>query len=768
MRVVFVIISLLISSIPNVSFAHKSNFVNYSVKVSTVLDAYKLAHQYHDSLLEIQGDMLILNLSEKEYLQLKNTDHVVYIGVNNDHVFDSRIKRNSLTKLVNKSSDSNVELTIPEFECYNTVEGTYAEAKSQAIAHPELVQWKKIGESWKKTQKESGYDLNVLVIGADQKNSNKPKLFLQSGLHAREYAPVALNLAFAKYLITNQGVDPEVDWILDNTEIHLLLVANPDGRKKAEEGLWWRKNTNNNYCSDEPNRMGVDLNRNYTFNWFSIENGSSGDECMSTFRGHEKGSEPEIQAIEAYVRSIFPDSRGPNVNDAAPTSTPGLFIDIHSAGGMVMWPWSTTVDPAPNAAGLQRLGRRFAAINGYRAFQSSNLYPADGVSTGLGYGELGIASIIFEIGTQFFESCQTYEQEVLPNNLRALMYAAKAAISPYTITKGPEVVGIRLEGSGQKPVPSGTNINLKANVSDALFRQLADETLEASQSIKQVLLTISHVDTAEVTKEIQLSAADGEFDSNNELISYVLNTENWSEGRYSLYMKAQDQDGNWGTVKGASLVIDNNIENQNVLPTADFSFECADLECIVSGDKSTDDGELTYRWLINDRAPLFGKSVSFNYYETGEYKIVLQVEDEFGFVASTEKTLTLQGIIVPVAVLEYSCDGLICDFDSSKSSDTDGQITHLEWYIDGIYQADYREATFQYEFPVAGTYVIGLFVVDNHNAYDFKEISVEVKDKPVPVKAIVKPVKEASKSGGALMVLLTLLISCFYIRRRWY
>ncbi|TMP75728.1 carboxypeptidase, partial [Pseudoalteromonas ruthenica] len=129
---------------------------------------------------------------------------------------------------------------------------------------------------------------------------------LQSGLHAREYAPVALNLAFAKYLITNQGVDPEVDWILDNTEIHLLLVANPDGRKKAEEGLWWRKNTNNNYCSDEPNRMGVDLNRNYTFNWFSIENGSSGDECMSTFRGHEKGSEPEIQAIEAYVKSIFP------------------------------------------------------------------------------------------------------------------------------------------------------------------------------------------------------------------------------------------------------------------------------------------------------------------------------------------------------------------------------------------------------------------------------------------------------------------------------
>jgi carboxypeptidase T len=67
--------------------------------------------------------------------------------------------------------------------------------------------------------------------------------------------------------------------MLDHHEVHLMLHTNPDGRKKAEAGLSWRKNTNNNFCANSNNR-GVDLNRNFTFAWNAPDgSGSSGSAC---------------------------------------------------------------------------------------------------------------------------------------------------------------------------------------------------------------------------------------------------------------------------------------------------------------------------------------------------------------------------------------------------------------------------------------------------------------------------------------------------------
>jgi hypothetical protein len=57
-----------------------------------------------------------------------------------------------------------------------------------------------------------------------------------------------------------------VTWLLDHHEVHLMLQSNPDGRKQAETGLLWRKNVNNDYCSNSDSR-GADLNRNFDFEW---------------------------------------------------------------------------------------------------------------------------------------------------------------------------------------------------------------------------------------------------------------------------------------------------------------------------------------------------------------------------------------------------------------------------------------------------------------------------------------------------------------------
>ena len=63
--------------------------------------------------------------------------------------------------------------------------------------------------------------------------------------------------------------------------------------------------------------------------------------------------------------ALFPDARGTEDDDAAPSDTSGIFLDIHSHGHLVLWPWGHVDEAAPNGAALQTLGRKLAFFNGH-------------------------------------------------------------------------------------------------------------------------------------------------------------------------------------------------------------------------------------------------------------------------------------------------------------------------------------------------------------------------------------------------------------------
>ncbi len=172
-----------------------------------------------------------------------------------------------------------------------------------------------------------------------------------------------------------------------------MFQANPDGRKEAEAGYSWRKNTNENYCGATSINRGADLNRNFSYQWGGA--GSSASQCDATYRGPAPDSEPETRAIRDYILSLFPDQRG---TGAAPANTTGVFIDLHSYGGNVLWPWSYTDSETPNDVQLQTLGRKLAYFNSYRPGQTGpDLYNCSGVTNDFAYGELGIAAYTFEM-----------------------------------------------------------------------------------------------------------------------------------------------------------------------------------------------------------------------------------------------------------------------------------------------------------------------------------------------------------------------------------
>jgi carboxypeptidase T len=429
---------------------------------------------------------------------------------------------------------------IPGYPCYRTVEETFSAAQSLATNYRTLAQWIDVGDSWGKATSGglTGYDMLVLKLTNQNLPGPKPKLFVMSSMHAREYAPAELNLRYAEYLINNNGVDPDVTWLLDYTEIHLLLQANPDGRKHAEAGAWWRKNTNSNYCASDSASYGADLNRNYPFQWGG--SGSSGIECDDTYRGLSAASEPETQAVIAYVQGQYPDLRPDDWTTPAPITTTGIFLDLHSYSELVLWPWGFTNDAPPNGTALQTLGRKFAYFNNYKPQQAIGLYPTDGTTDDFAYGSLGLPAYTFEMGTDFFQACSTFESTIEPDNLPALVYAAKATRRPYLTPAGPDVLNVIATPT---TTIADTSVTLNASANDTRYRAGFSEPM---QNIAAARYTIDVPSWVTGVISYPLSPTDGSLNSPIESITTRFNTADLAPGRHSVFIEAQDASGSWG------------------------------------------------------------------------------------------------------------------------------------------------------------------------------------------------------------------------------
>jgi hypothetical protein len=114
-------------------------------------------------------------------------------------------------------------------------------------------------------------------------------------------------MRFAERLVRGYDRNADITWILDTTQINIVLYTNPDGRSIAEtqQDLLWRKNDNPGDGTCPKHSIGTDLNRNYEWMWGDTS-GASGDPCDEDYFGSGPASEPEVQAVIAYAKSLFP------------------------------------------------------------------------------------------------------------------------------------------------------------------------------------------------------------------------------------------------------------------------------------------------------------------------------------------------------------------------------------------------------------------------------------------------------------------------------
>ncbi|MEM1183085.1 MAG: LamG-like jellyroll fold domain-containing protein, partial [Acidobacteriota bacterium] len=277
---------------------------------------------------------------------------------------------------------------------YRTVDELEADLLQAAVDHPAIVEILDYGDSHARTHGGHttpggdflpGDDLLAARVTNRAIPGTKPLFVLMACLHAREIATPELAMRMLDELTSEYGEDADITWLVDHHEVWILPLTNPDGHRHVELGAesenggvpWrWRKNVRpGGSCSwpplDGSSTEGVDLNRNFPFQWGTASGqAGSSDQCSENYRGPSAGSEPETQAIMGLIESLIPDQRGPEPLDPAPESTSSLFVQLHSPFRTVTWPWAHTDAPPPNAEGLQAIGEKLAAISGYDSGQT--------------------------------------------------------------------------------------------------------------------------------------------------------------------------------------------------------------------------------------------------------------------------------------------------------------------------------------------------------------------------------------------------------------
>jgi hypothetical protein len=272
---------------------------------------------------------------------------------------------------------------------YHTQEETYSDMHDIETAHPDICSLQSIGTSIE------GRDIWAMKVSDNVGTTeNEPRVLYVGCHHAREIITVEIPLYILYWLTDNYGTDSLATYLVDNREIWIVPLMNPDGREYVQNVGDWRKNRRHNGDGS----YGVDVNRNYGYMWGYDDVGSSPTPSSETYRGTAGFSEPETQAIRDLLLEYRFDTA----------------VSYHSYGRLVLYPWGYTHDPCADNDIFAALGDSMAALNGYAPGPGAGLYLTNGDSDDWMYGEQvtkdKVYSYTFEVGTEFYPT----EDQIIP------------------------------------------------------------------------------------------------------------------------------------------------------------------------------------------------------------------------------------------------------------------------------------------------------------------------------------------------------------------
>lgn len=168
------------------------------------------------------------------------------------------------------------------------------------------------------------YTVKAIRIGK-HRDGSRMGVVLYSQEHAREWVTSLVALETAQRLLHNYGSDPTTTSLVDDLDIFIVPMVNPDGvAYSLYDNLIQRTNMNVDDCAyTTPTNAGTDLNRNFSVgSLFDGFVGASNDCRNQTYAGSAELSEAE-SSNEVWLSETFPNIK--------------FAMNTHSYGGYFMW-----------------------------------------------------------------------------------------------------------------------------------------------------------------------------------------------------------------------------------------------------------------------------------------------------------------------------------------------------------------------------------------------------------------------------------------------
>ncbi len=194
----------------------------------------------------------------------------------------------------------------------------------------------------------------------------KEMVYIDGGHHGNEHLGTELAFLTAEFYIEGWAAgDDEAVAVLQNTELHIMILLNADGNDLDSR---WNMNQ-------------VDLNRNYDHHWTEEETAS----------GDGPFSEPETRNNADYMAA--------NMVDA------DLYVTMHTGTWILAYPWGFTGDMPSDYELYEHIRDTIhETIDADLPVRNANagIYPTHGTSRDYGYGIMGYPTFTFETDDEQF------------------------------------------------------------------------------------------------------------------------------------------------------------------------------------------------------------------------------------------------------------------------------------------------------------------------------------------------------------------------------
>ncbi|XP_062848103.1 carboxypeptidase B-like [Trichomycterus rosablanca] len=314
-----------------------------------------------------------------------------------------------LQSSVDAQTNTRAQVIAHSYTKYNRWSTIETWISSITLANPALVSSTVIGKTYE------GRSMYLLKIGKNT-GITKPAIFMDCGIHAREWISPVYCQWFVKEAVSTYGTNAQMTKLLDTMDVFVLPVFNVDGYEYSwKTDRMWRKTRS---VRTGTRCIGADPNRNFNAGWCTL--GASTNPCSDVYCGISAESEIEVKNVANFIRKN--------------KSILKAYITIHSYSQLLLFPYSYKYDLALDNAELMSVAKGAS-----EALQSlygtpynigpgaTTIYPASGGSDDWAY-DLGVKySYTFELrdtGLYGFLLPESQIQQTCKETMLAVKYIA--------------------------------------------------------------------------------------------------------------------------------------------------------------------------------------------------------------------------------------------------------------------------------------------------------------------------------------------------------